>query len=191
MVLERSLCRAARRAIRGSRGFTLLEVLVSIVVVALGLLGIAGLNVAGIRHNQLASVRSVAMQQAYDIAERMRANWVAEAAGAYNVVPIPAQDPGVECTGAAANCTPAQVAQVDLYLWNHRNALLLPNGYGVVCHTSMVDAGEPPAFAGGNGDPKCDNSAGSPYVIKIWWDEREPDRNGKRFRMLAVSFKPF
>jgi len=172
-------------------GFTLLEVLVALVVVSFGLLGIAGMHVAALRNTGSSNVRTIAAQQADDIADRMRSNWAAEADGSYNSSAPPVADPGFQCTGVAANCTPDNLAQFDLYQWNRRNALLLPNGYGVVCRTSTPDTGEPPASLGGNGNPGCDNLAGSPYVIKIWWDDRTLDGNGKRFRQIAVAFKPF
>ena len=55
-------------------GFTLLEIMVAIVVLSLGLLGLAGLQAASLRNNQTAYYRSIATQQAYDIADRLRAN---------------------------------------------------------------------------------------------------------------------
>ena len=179
------------RTSRPQSGFTLLEVLVSLVVVSFGLLGIAGMHVAALRDTSGSHVRTIAAQQADDIADRMRANWAAEADGSYNTGLPPMVDPGFDCAGSAANCTPDGLAQADLYQWNQRNSLLLPNGYGVVCRTSTPDVGEPPPFLGGNGNPGCDNAVNSPYVIKIWWDDRRLDANNKRFRLVAVSFKPF
>jgi type IV pilus assembly protein PilV len=175
----------------GYAGFTLLEVLVALVVISFGLLGVAGMQLAAMRDTNGSNVKTIAAQQADDIADRMRANWAAEADGSYNNSAPPLADPGFACVGVAANCTPDNLAQFDLYQWNRRNALLLPNGYGVVCRTSTPDVGEPPAFLGGNGNPGCDNAANSPYVIKVWWDERRLDSNGKRFRLIAMSFKPF
>ena len=55
-------------------GFTLLEVMVAIVVLSLGLLGLAGLQAASLRNNQAAYYRGIATQQTYDMADRIRAN---------------------------------------------------------------------------------------------------------------------
>jgi len=53
-------------------GFTLIEVLVAVVVLAGGLLGLAALQVTSLSSNQTAYNRSQATQLAYDIADRMR-----------------------------------------------------------------------------------------------------------------------
>jgi type IV pilus assembly protein PilV len=55
-------------------GFTLIEVLVTIVVVSIGLLGLAGLQINGLRANVSSEARSKATLLANDIIERMRAN---------------------------------------------------------------------------------------------------------------------
>ncbi len=63
-----------QRRRRGAAGFTLLEVLIAIVVVALGLLGLAGLQVFALKNNQSASLRVAATNLTTDIIERMKAN---------------------------------------------------------------------------------------------------------------------
>ena len=55
-------------------GFTLLEVLIALLVLAIGLLGLAALQTTGLRSNTMATTRTHATQLAYDIADRMRAN---------------------------------------------------------------------------------------------------------------------
>src|SRR5664280_455779 len=55
-------------------GFTLLEVLIAMLVLAVGLLGLAGLQATSLRNNQSAYNRSQATQLAYDLADRMRNN---------------------------------------------------------------------------------------------------------------------
>ena len=66
-VLKRSL---AHR----SRGFTLVEVLVALVVLSIGLLGVAALQLTSLRSNHSSAMRSQATFLAYDIIDRMRAN---------------------------------------------------------------------------------------------------------------------
>lgn len=126
-------------------GFTLIEVLVAIVVLSLGLLGLAGLHAATLRNNQVAYYRSIAIQQSYDMADRIRANQLGAAAGAYDALDnsIPA-DP--DCI--TNSCDPAQLAQADHSLWNNNNDRLLPGGAGTV------------------------NRAGSEYVIVVSWSEK-------------------
>jgi len=59
---------------RRCRGLTLIEVLVTLVVISMGLLGVAALQMHTLRHNYDALMRSHASALADDIADRMRAN---------------------------------------------------------------------------------------------------------------------
>jgi type IV pilus assembly protein PilV len=56
------------------RGFSLLEVLITIVVVAIGLLGVAGMQVSSIKLADLAQTRATGVALANDIVDRIRAN---------------------------------------------------------------------------------------------------------------------
>lgn len=55
------------------KGFTLVEVLVTVLVLAVGLLGLAGLQLAGMKSNRSAYLRSQAVIATYDLLDRMRA----------------------------------------------------------------------------------------------------------------------
>lgn len=126
MPLARNLIFSSDSA--SQRGFTMIEVLIAILVLSIGLLGLAGLQATGLRNNHQAYQRSIATQQVYDMADRMRANPAGVAAGAYDAINgIPA-NPG--CTGSA--CTPADIAAYDAAEWNSANAALLPSGAGTV-----------------------------------------------------------
>lgn len=118
----------------------MIEVLVTMVILAIGLLGVAGLQIASVRNTQVAAQRSIATQQAYDIAERMRANMGAFAA---NGVPVPGSGTvggAYDNLGAnipvapacAPNCTPAQQAVIDHAAWNTANGRVLTGGSGTV-----------------------------------------------------------
>lgn len=91
-------------------GFTLIEVLVAVLILAIGLLGLAELQVVGLRNNYNAYLRSQAILLAYDIAERMRANPVGLSSGAY--LGTATSD---DCE--ASTCTPQQMAGYDLRQW--------------------------------------------------------------------------
>lgn len=66
------------------QGFSLLEVLVTLVLVSLAILGLAGLQSAALKNGHSALLRAQAAQYAYDMADRMRVNRAAAVAGAYN-----------------------------------------------------------------------------------------------------------
>lgn len=65
-------------------GLSLIEVLVAIVIISFGLLGVAALQVTGLKNNQSAYLRSTATVLAYDMLDRMRTNKKALIAGDYN-----------------------------------------------------------------------------------------------------------
>lgn len=157
-------------------GVALMEVLIAMVVIAFGLLGLAGLQVTGLRNNHSAYMRSIATQQAYDITERMRANHDGVLAGDYNAISGTPADPG--CIGS--NCTSSQLAQFDAHQWNTDNARLLPSGQGVVCLDDTPNDGNTAA------SPDCSGS-GNIFVVKIWWDDEKTPASPKRF---STSFKP-
>ena len=156
-------------------GFTLIEVLVAVVVLSIGLLGLAGLQTTALQNNHSAYLRNQATLRAYDMADRMRTNLDAVKKGYYNN-PTATQYP--DCK-TASGCSSQQMAKNDTFEWNAATANLLPSGAGVVCIDSTPDDGTPTA-------PQCDNVVGSPYVIKVWWDD---NRSGNLIRFVT-SFQP-
>ncbi|MEW5892531.1 MAG: type IV pilus modification protein PilV [Pseudomonadota bacterium] len=66
-------------------GFSLLEVLVALVILSLGLLGLAALQATGLKNNHSAYTRSQAALYAYDMIDRLRADRQAALAGSYNL----------------------------------------------------------------------------------------------------------
>ena len=149
---------------RRQRGFTLIEVLVAGLILAIGLVGVAGLQAFSLKNNQSAYMRSQATALAYDLADRMRSN-VAGANGGFYDPATAAMATG--CT-TTSGCSPAQMAQHDLGEWNNSVATFLPMGEGFVCIDGTPDDGT------GSADPQCDGG-GTEFVIKIWWDD---DRDG-------------
>ena len=135
-----------------TQGFTLLEVLIAVVVLSFGLMGLAGIQAVGVRNTHSANLRTLAVQQAYDMADRMRANATGVAAGNYNAITatIPA-DPG--CIGIG--CIPAQLRDYDQRIWNLNNAAMLPSGSGTVTATLPIA-------------PKPQNQT---YVITVMWND--------------------
>jgi type IV pilus assembly protein PilV len=101
-------------------GFTLIEILVTVIVLAIGLLGLAGLQATSLSFNSTAYQRSQATNLAYDIADRMRANVVAARGGAYNV------NFGFAAPGGAT------LAATDLREWRQALINALPAGTGQI-----------------------------------------------------------
>jgi len=116
------------------RAFTLVEVMVAMVIFSIGLLGLAGMQSLGMTSNQTAYLRTVAMQQAYNMADRMRSNTIGVTAGNYDAIAGPG--PVADCI--AATCTPIQIRDFDHLEWNTNNAALLPQGQGSVTNVGGV-----------------------------------------------------
>lgn len=122
----RSRCHGLRK----QAGVGLIEVLISILIAAFGLLGLAGLQVASLRYQKVAQFRSVASQYSADIADRMRAN----VAGAANYVTSTSDKLGVNATATACTtgCDATKVAAQDIYNWRRGLGGAMAGGWGEI-----------------------------------------------------------
>ncbi|TAN47494.1 MAG: type IV pilus modification protein PilV [Methylococcaceae bacterium] len=127
----------------GSRGFSLIEVLVSLLIVAFGLVGLAGLQAKGLRYSRNAYLNFQAARLIYDMGDRLRANKAGVQAGYYDAVEtMPSSNPGCVSDdspgGGAVDCTPQQMADYDAYRWLNDVAALLPGGVGTVTRSPAL-----------------------------------------------------
>lgn len=125
------------------KGFTLIEILVTMVILAVGLLGMASLQLTGLRSNQSAFLRTQASTLAYDMADRMRANAPRALAGDYTNFDTngnPPTDPN--CIATTSGCSATAQAATDKIEWQKsfkgdtNVTAFLPNGKGVITRTS-------------------------------------------------------
>jgi type IV pilus assembly protein PilV len=128
------------------KGMTLLESLIAIVVLAVGMLGIASMLMQSSKANNSSYAKLQAVQAVYDIFDRIRANPAAAISGNYNVsnigsngLPTSVSTPGVLCN--AAVCTPAQMAAYDTWHWLTKDVSQLPNGSGSITSSLSGVAG--------------------------------------------------
>ena len=108
-------------------GFTLVEALVSLIILSVGMLGIAGLFVESVRSSRTALLRTQAVNLVADMGDRIRANAAARAAyatGGYGAGPA-THDCAPSAVSVGANCTLQELAEDDLARWIAavRNAL--------------------------------------------------------------------
>jgi type IV pilus assembly protein PilV len=133
------------------QGFSMLEILVTLAVTAIALLGTAALQLNALRMGQGSQFRNQAVFLAGDIAERMEANKLAAVAGSYALA-LTAAPPAANDTCSIGACTSAQLAAYDLALWQNTIAAVLPTSSWSVTQTT---AGNP-----------------STYTITVNWTDR-------------------
>lgn len=110
-------------------GATLIEVLIAVLILAIGLLGVAGMQVTSVQSNHSAYYRTQATILASDLADRMRANRTAALTTSY-VVSFP--------TSSNNNLVTGTQAQKDLAEWLNNLANTLPEGTGKVEKSSNL-----------------------------------------------------
>ena len=140
--------RAAKTDRRDSAGFTLIEVLVSVLVLSIGLLGLASLQANSLRFNSDSSVQTQATFLANDMADRIRAN-----AGKAASYPNTSAAADSSCYGAGGCDADAMVGN-DISEWQDAVGDL-PNGQGTI--TSV---------------------GGGLYTITVMWDEQRTGATG-------------
>ena len=157
-------------------GFSLIEVLITIVILSFGLLGVASILLNGMKLNNASYLRSLATQQAYDIGDRIRANGAGVIAGNYNAITYPPASSCTNCT--SASCSVANLAASDACNWNKQNAALLPMGQGAVTRN------------------------GTDFIIAVSWDNNKDgvvdandyfvnsDGNGSKDASYSVRVQP-
>jgi type IV pilus assembly protein PilV len=173
-----------------SSGFTLIEVLITILVVSIGLLGLAGLQISGLRANMGSEARSVATILANNMAERMHANPLGVDANDYDNISsndISAVDDdgvpgcntppprfcsnnsgGVTPVTAANGCTSTEMATFDAWVWTCG----LPVANGVQRGGVLNKLLNSSATVTCNDNP-C--GLGSAHTITVNWSSLNPD----------------
>lgn len=152
-------------------GFTLLEVLVALLILSIGLLGLAALQTVSLQFNTGSYARTQATLVAYEIIERMRANPTATKAGLYDVptTAVAAAKKGdmTSCLGAA--CDSSNMAKYDLGQWYRRMVVLLPDSGGQ----------DPTKLATIERDTTPTSPTFNSVTITIKWRENEVDKQQK------------
>ena len=119
------------------KGFSLVEVLITLVIMSVGMLGIAGLYVQSMQAGRTSTFRHNAVTLAGDVADRIRAN---PSAGIAYAAPNGANNNFV---GGGVDCTPAQMAGHDILLWKNQAADTLPAGDVLIVFDNSVT---PPTY---------------------------------------------
>lgn len=121
---------------RAQSGVSLIESLVALFVLALGILGLAGLQTRTLTETRLTNARAAAVRMTTDIHERMMLNNGAMVDSINNATPFPyvvgwgGVPAGTNCNTTA--CTHAQLAGFDLSQWKNTLSTVLPGGDGLI-----------------------------------------------------------
>ena len=183
-----------RAAERGDKGLTLVEILIALLVVTVGLLGVAMLQGVGVNNSHISYLRSVASIHVQNMAERMRANPAGVDSSDYaGNVPAPnidyatvtttfdcrPDDPSKPAfTGSNTACTPAQQAQADAVHWVTSLAADLPSGAGQVICNDIDTADANPC------------TIGSTHTITVNWREKDMEADAYVAKSFSTIFRP-
>lgn len=167
---------------RAERGFSLLEVLISIVVLSIGLLGAVGMLMAAVRSTNESGSFTTAVNLVRELSEKARINKnIAARNNANNTYVVddwksgsalPGEGSDTACIGAAAACKETDLAAWDVRTWLARVDAALPDARVAVC---FDDA--PPA-TDGQYAWSC-SKAGRNLVVKLGWTPRLPTDDEK------------
>ena len=135
-----------------ARGITMVESLVALVILSVGMLGIAGLYVTGIKAGRSALLRTQAVNLASDMADRIRAN--RRAITAYDMDAYGGAPTDQSCIGN--DCTSAELAEDDLFRWQAAIEAALPGRPLALADVQVVNEAAP---------------AADRYAISVTWHE--------------------
>ena len=120
--------------IKKQQGISLVEALVALVILAVGVLGLAGVQARQLVETRTANTRAMAVRLVDDLNERMQLNTAGVRANNY-VLAFGVTPAGGTCTAAA--CSPAQLAASDLAQWRANVGALLPGGNAAIFRNNL------------------------------------------------------
>ncbi len=163
-------------AVSRQTGFSLLEVLVAMVILAIGLMGLASLQLTSLRYNKVAYLRTQATNLAYDLIDRMRANRA-------DATTTDAYETGFAKTAPVCDTNPSftgSSAAVDLAEWRNQVACTLPQGDARVVQCLLSNSNNT-----SGGSALCSDNSNAVFLITVRWLET----HGKTQEMQAFSVK--
>ena len=153
-------------------GISIVEAMVALVVIAVGMLGIAGLYLSSMQASRSAKLRSYAVELSGSIADRIRAN--RSAVAAYDTATYGGEPVAQDCD-AEKRCTAEELAQDDLALWMSDIREKLPGADAVTGTVTVTD----------RNPPESDN-----YVITVTWREANADIDYSYIVSMNIANSP-
>lgn len=113
------------------RGFSMIEVMVAVLVLSIGLLGMAALQAATLRNNQSANYRTQASNLAYELIDTARSYQARDTRNVRTLVSdLGSWTPVCAANTAPLSCTTGNALTCDYRRWANRVCRGLPNGRG-------------------------------------------------------------
>ena len=151
-------------------GFSLVEVLIALIIMSVGMLGIAGLYVQSLQAGRTSMFRHQAVALAGDVADRIRAN--PTAGDHYTGAGI-----SHDCVAAGVNCSAAEMAEFDVFQWKQQAGNTLPGSA---------------ATGGGDVTVQFEPDAVPPlYTITVSWAEPGITGPDTPSYVITVPVNPF
>ena len=165
------------KSLHNTRGFTLLETLIAVVLVGFAFLATAGLHIRSLRDTQLSAQEVAAAQLADDMYARLRVSSPLQLTSSL-------QTAGAATTNCytTTGCTAVAMAADEIKKWKDSITLRLPGGGGTVCRDSAPGDGTP-------ANDNCTAGATDPVVIKLWWPIRQ-DNATVNYRQFFLYYVP-
>ncbi len=169
-------------SLKQNSGFSLIEILVSLVVLSIGLMGLAGLQIAGLKGTNDAHYRTQASLLMMDLADRMRANQVGVAEGKYRTSSTIncANPPARQCD--SESCEGDKLALFDRYTITCGIKKLLPQSQlEIDCDVSDKDRDscevhEQETDECQASDLGSDTQLNKTHIIRICWKEAKTSK---------------
>lgn len=148
------------RTINTNSGFSLIEVVLATLILAIGLLGLAQLQMLGLQGSVSAYAHSQASLLAYDMADRIRANRAARSAY------VTSKTTRSTTCSATSPCSAEQMAEQDLVAWQQQVSTLLVAGVGTITVT------------------------GNTFTISVNWDDNRDGSVDAKDPNFQLKFRP-
>lgn len=174
--------------IRKQTGFSMVELLVSVVIMSIGVLGMAGLQIISMQQNRSALLQGEATLRANDILDRIRANPDTAYAAVLNATPAVTTN----CVGN--NCSEAEMAAYDIAQWQCSiNSTAADGSTHTVCGNFAIEGLLPGSFCAAVTDAcaggSIDLTTGIYTVSVQWVDQQQVDNAGGTVRSVSVSMR--
>jgi type IV pilus assembly protein PilV len=181
--------------IRKQGGFTLIEVMTSVLVLAIGVIGAAGMQLGALRTAQQSAFQTLALQFASELADKIRATTQEmpsgslspfldlEYASATDAVPVP------DMLCYSRNCNSEALTKFELYEWKTRIRTRLPGARVKICRDAMPWSQAAAGFTWQCTTP-AEGAAAAPLVIKLGWKSKDAHPNGRAKKETDTNFPP-